>query len=196
MLPLLRCSTFPSHVQRTRIGVPRQRPHLRRVLAAHQRQAGGWEHAAGGIKLFGEKLGDDEGVLAPEAGDLPGNEFVVGWNFGGDAFGVDAPDAADAVLFLGGLGGAQLSGQEGGGRPRRAPEDAGGIGAGGHRGDVFVPFGDFDVLGFVAFEQSFGGVADYVSGGCAGEEDEAGGFDAVDVAGFFFPAAASEQVPL
>ncbi len=82
------------------------------------------------------------------------------------------------------------------GGPGGAPEDAGGVGGGGHGADLFVPLGDGYVLGFVTLEEGGGGGADDVGGGRAGEEEDAGGAVAVDVALFFFPGAAGEVVAL
>ncbi|MBE0408869.1 MAG: hypothetical protein IBX69_03965 [Anaerolineales bacterium] len=91
-------------------------------------------------------------------------------------------------------GGAHLACQEGLRGPGGAPEDGSGFGAGSHGGEVLIPFGGQDRLGFIAFEEQTGGGADHVGGGTAGEESDAGGTEAEDIGGFTAPAAAGGGV--
>jgi len=139
-------------------------------------------------------LGADEGVVTAKAGNLLGDKEAVGGDFAGDIIGGEGEEALDAILKLGELGEAALAAEEGIGGPGGAPEDAGGVGAGGHGGDVFVVAFDEDVLGFVDLEEEVGGGADDVGAGLAGEEEEAGLAEAVDVAMLAGPTAAGELV--
>ncbi len=132
--------------------------------------------------------------MATEAGDLLGNELTIGRDFAGDIIGGEDENALDAILELGGIGEAALAAEEGIGRPGGAPEDAGGVGGGGHGGDVFIVALDEDVLGFVHFEEEVGGGADDVGAGLTGEEEEAGLTEAVDVAMLTGPTTAGELI--
>jgi hypothetical protein len=162
--------------------------------ALHEGTASGVEHAGGVVKLFGEELGADEGVMATEAFDLFGNEATIGGDFAGDIIGGEGENALDAILELGFAGEAALATEEGIGGPGGAPEDAGGVGGGGHGGDVFVVAVDEDVLGFVDLEEEVGGGADNVGAGLTGEEEEAGLTEAVDVAMLTGPTPTGELI--
>ena len=167
---------------------------MRRMAALHEGTASGGEQAGGVGELFGEELGADEGVMATEAFDLLGNELTIGGDFAGDIVGGEGEDALDAILALGIAGEAALATEEGIGRPGGAPEDAGGVGGGGHGGDVFVVAVDEDILGFVDFEEEVGGGADNVGAGLTGEEEETGLTEAVDVAMLTGPTTTGELV--
>ena len=132
--------------------------------------------------------------MAAETGDLLGNEETVGGDFTGDIIGGEGENPPDAILKLGDLGQAALTTEEGIGSPGGAPEDAGGVGAGGHGGDVFIVTVDEDILGFVHFEEEVGGGADDVGAGLTGEEEEAGLAEAVDVAVLTRPTTTGELV--
>ncbi len=155
---------------------------LRGVAALHEGAAGGGKHAAGVDQLFGEELGADEGMVTPETGDLLAHEEPVGGDLPGDNISGECENPLEAILKLSGLGEATLTAEEGIGSPGGAPEDAGGVGAGSHGGDVFIVTVDEDILGFIHFEKEVGGGANDVGLGLTGEEEEAGLAEAIDVA--------------
>jgi hypothetical protein len=95
------------------------------------------------------------------AGYLAVYEVAIGGHFLAHLIGGDHEEALEAVVLLELEGCALLTGEEGLARPGGAPVDAGGVGGGGHGGDVLVPLGDGDVLGFVAFEEVGGGGSDH-----------------------------------
>ena len=109
-------------------------------------------------------------MAATEAGDLLVDENTVSRHFLGDGGGIEVKTRRMPSCFLGFEGGVLLAGEEGLPGPGGAPEEAGGVGGGGHRVDFLVPLGDLDILGFVALEEEGGGGADDVGGGGAGEE--------------------------
>ena len=164
------------------------------MAALHEGAAGRGEHAAGVDQLFGEELGADEGMMTTETGDLLSHEETVGRDFTSDVIGSDGKHALDAILKLSDLSQAALTTEEGIGSPGGAPEDAGGVGAGGHGGDVFVVTVNEDILGFIDFEQEVGGGADDVGAGLAGEEEEASLAEAIDVAVLTRPPTTGELV--
>ena len=160
----------------------------RRLDAAlHKCKAGGVEHADLGVDLTAEVLGDDDGMVGSEAGDLALKEFSVGWMHFGNLLAVDDEDAALAIVFFLEAAEAFFAGEEGVTRPGGAAEQAGGIVGGGHGGEAFVVDGGGDVLGFVHDEQGPGGGADDVGMRLSGEEEGAGAMDAEDVTGLTFP---------
>ena len=132
--------------------------------------------------------------MATEAFDLLGNELTIGGDFAGDIVGGEGEDALEAILGLGFAGEAVLAAEEGIGGPGGAPEDAGGVGGGGHGGDVFIVAVDEDILGFVDFEEEVGGGADNVGAGLTGEEEETGLTEAVDVAMLTGPTTTGELI--
>jgi hypothetical protein len=105
---------------------------LGRAVALHEEQAGGVEHGAMRVELFAEVPGLDAGVGATIAGDLARYKLAIDGVRAGDIPGGKDPEALHAITFLVEGGAALLAGEEGGGRPGAAPEDAGGIGAGDH----------------------------------------------------------------
>ncbi len=127
-------------------------------------------------------------------GDLAGHKGAVGGDLGRHVVGGELEDAPDAVGLLRNPGGSFFPGQEGGAGPGGAPEDARGVGAGGHRGDVFIPLLDGHILGFVALQQGAGGGAHHVGHRRAREEEDARRAVAVDVAGLFAELAMRERV--
>lgn len=176
------------------IEASREGGSLGRMVALHEGAASGREHAGGVVELFGEELGADKGVLAAKAGDLLGDELAVGGDHTGDVIGGEGEEALDAIFELGSGSEAALTTEEGFGGPGGAPEDAGGIGAGSHGGNVFVVALDEDILGFVDFEEEVGGGADDIGAGLTGEEEEAGLAEAVDVTMLTRPTAAGELI--
>ncbi len=162
----------------------------RNWIGFEEEEAGGGEHGGLGVDGFAEVLGADEGVAAAAFGDDAGDVEAVGGEEGHDVVGGVVEDALDAVLFLFLEGNAALTFEEGIGGPGGAPEDAGGVGGGGHGVEVLVELGDGDVLGFVDGEEEAGGGTDDAGGGFAGEELEAGLAEVVGEAAAGFPEAA------
>jgi hypothetical protein len=123
-----------------------------------------------------------------------GNDAVdvkaVGGDEAADVVGGEEEDALDAVLSFGLLGEAALALEEGFGGPGGAPEDAGGVGGGGHGVEVLVELGGGDLLGFVDGEEEVGGGTDDLGGCLAGEELEAGLTEGEEVALGGLPATA------
>ncbi|MCU0487764.1 MAG: hypothetical protein MUE67_02290, partial [Anaerolineales bacterium] len=185
---------FSADIEEKGIEAAWARGGMRWMVALHEGAASGWEHAGGVIELFGEELGADEGVLAAKAGDLLGNELAIGRDHAGDVIGGEREDALDAIFELGGSGEAALAAEEGLGCPGSAPEDASGIGAGSHGGDIFVVAVDEDILGFVDLEEEVGSGADDIGAGLTGEEEEAGLAQAVDMAMLTRPTATGELI--
>ncbi|MEJ2352274.1 MAG: hypothetical protein P8Y03_21015 [Anaerolineales bacterium] len=156
------------------------------------------DQVGGGFVLAGdvdeEGVGPAGGVGGRVVAGLAGEVLAIGGNLAGHLVGGEAKNAADAILPLGVLGSSELAGQEGAAGPGGAPEDAGGIGGGDHGGKILVPLGDADILGLVTLQEQIGGGADDAGGGRSGEEGNAGGTEAVDVAALLRPAAAADEV--
>ena len=70
----------------------------------YQSHAGGVEHAGGGVDLFVEVLGFDEGVLATPAGDDGIDVGAIGGEDLANVVGVDHEEAFAIVVFFGILG--------------------------------------------------------------------------------------------
>jgi hypothetical protein len=154
-------------------------------------EAGGVEHARLGIDGFAEVLGADKWMVAAFFSNDAVNVKAVSRNQTTDIFGSEEEDALDAILLLGLEGKTALAFEEGAGGPGGTPEDAGGIGGGGHGVEVLVEFGGVDFLGFVNGEEQVGGGTHDLGGGVAGKELEASLAKRVDVAFGGMPAATS-----
>ena len=153
-------------------------------------EAGGGEHAGFGVDGFAEVLGADTGVVAAVFGDDTLDMQGVGGKDGADIIGGEEEEALEAVLLLGAQGGAALAVEQGIGGPGGAPEDTGGVGAGGHGVEVLVELGNGDFLGFVDGEQQVGSGANDLGTRFAGEELQAGLAELVDIALGGLPQAA------
>ena len=149
--------------------------------------AGGVEHAGGGVDLFVEVLGFDEGVLATPAGDDGINVGAVGGEELADMVGIDHEDALAVVEFFQILGMANLLRKKGGAGPEGARQEAGGVGGGDHGMETALVKGGVDVLGFVDDEQQGGGGTNDVGFGVTGEEGYAGLIDEAHELAFFAP---------
>jgi len=126
--------------------------------------------------------------------DLAGDKFTIKRMSEGDILGSEGPEAADTVLFLVGLGTALLSRQESGGGPGGAQEDAGGLVAGGHGGELAVINGRADILGFVDGEECGGGGAGGLGDGTAAEEMDESLIQADNKACLGAPATGGEGI--
>ncbi len=129
-------------------------------------------------------------MVAAAFGDDPVNMIAIGRNQAANIVGSEEEDALDTVRLLGLKGHAALTLEEGVGGPGGAPEDAGGVGGGGHGVEVLVELGGIDLLGLVDGEEQVGGGTDDPGIGIAGEELEAGFAQLVHVALGGLPAAA------
>ena len=114
----------------------------------------------------------------------------VGGDEGKDIVGGEVEEALDAILLLGLQGNAALAFEQGVGGPGGAPEDPGGIGAGGHGVEILVELGDADGLGLIDREQQVGGGTEDIGARFAGEELELGIAELVGIALGGFPQAA------
>src|SRR5512136_2498199 len=103
--------------------------------------------------MLGDDTIDMQAVGRDEAADVIGGEVEE-----------------ESVLLLGLQGDATLTLEQGVGGPGGAPEDAGGVGAGGHGVEVLVELGGGDLLGFVNGEEQVGGGTNDFGAGLAGEE--------------------------
>ncbi len=130
------------------------------------------------------------GWLRPRSSMKRSTVFAIGRNQAADVVGGEEEDTLDAVLFLGFEGNAALALEQGIGGPGGAPEDAGGVGGGGHGVEVLVELGGIDLLGFVDGEEQIGGGTHDLGVGIAGEELEAGFAQLVHIALGGLPAAA------
>jgi hypothetical protein len=166
------------------------------TVSGHEEQAGGVEHGALGVDLFAEVLGLDVGVSTTIAANLARDKLAIKGMNEGHIIGGESPETAEPVLFLVGFGAALLATEEGGGRSGGAPEDAGGIGAGDHRGKLAVIGGRADILSFVHREEGGGRGADGVGDGTPTEEMDAGPVKPNGKASLGVPATASEGVAI
>ncbi len=126
----------------------------------HQREPAGVEHSTHGIDLLIEVLCADERVLPALFLDHTLQMCGVLRHESGHIVGGVEEQALDAVRFLLEPGGARLAGEERLRSPGGAPEDARGVGAGGHGVELLVELGGVDILRFVHAEEQVGGGAD------------------------------------
>jgi len=159
-------------------------------IGLEQGEAGGGEHAGLGVDGFAEELGADDGMVAAMFGEFTLHIGGVGGDEGKDILGSEAEEAPEAILFLRLQGDAALALEQGVGGPGGAPEDAGGVGAGGHGVEILVELGNADGLGLIDREQQVGGGAEDIGAAFAGEELQLGFAELVGVALGRFPLAA------
>jgi len=136
--------------------------------------AGGVEHAGGGVNLFVEVLGFDEGVLTTPAGDDGVDMGAVIGKDAADMIGIDHKDTLAVVELFGILGMANFLREQGGTGPDGARQQAGGIGGSSHGQEFALVEGGEDVLGFVDDEKQRGSGTDDVGFGITGEEGNTG----------------------
>ena len=106
-----------------------------------------------------------------------------------DIVGGEVEEALDAILLLSLQGNPAFAFEQGVGRPGSAPDEAGGIGAGGHGVEILVKLGNRDGLSLIDREQQVGGGAQDIGTRFAGKELELGITELVQVAFGGFPAA-------
>ena len=162
--------------------------------AKYESHTGGIEHASGGVDLFVEVLGLDEGMLATPAGDDGIDMGAIVGKYPADMVGIDHEDATAVVEFFGILSMADLLGEQGGTGPKGASEEAGGVGGGSHRNELTLVEGGGNVLGFIDDEEQGGGGADDVGFGVTGEEGNARLTDQAHEVAMLAPATGSEGV--
>jgi hypothetical protein len=115
------------------------------------------------------------------------NMGAISRNKEADVVGGEIKKALEAVLLLGKQGEAALALKEGIGGPGGAPEDAGGISAGGHGVEILVELSDGDLLGLIHGQEKISGGTNDLSTRFAGEKLEAGLIKLVDIALGGFP---------
>ncbi len=153
-------------------------------------EAGGGEHAGLGVDGLAVILGADKGMIAAMFGEDTLDMPVVGGDKLANIVGGEIEEALNAIALLGLQGDAALTFQEGAGGEGGAPEDAGGIGAGGHGVKVPVELENGDGLGLIDGEKKVGGGTEDIGTGLAGKELELGIAQLVEVAIGGFPKAA------
>jgi hypothetical protein len=153
-------------------------------------EASGVEHAGLGVESLAKKLGADEGMVATPGGDDAVNMQAIGGDEAANVIGGEVEEALDAIQFFSLPGSTALALEECFGGPGGAPEDAGGVGAGGHGVEILVELDGIDLLGFIHGEEQVGGGAHDPGMGLPGEELEAGTAKGVHVALGGMPAAA------
>jgi hypothetical protein len=121
-------------------------------------------------------------VVAAAFGDNPVDMSAIGWNQKADILGSEEENTLDAILLLGLKGETALPLKKSSGSPGGTPEDAGGIGGGGHGVEVLVKLGRIDFLGFVDREEQVSSGTHNTGGGSSRKELEAGLTKVINVA--------------
>ncbi len=155
-----------------------------------QEEAGGVEHARLGVDRFAVVLGANQGMVAAQGVADAVDMQAVGGDQPADIIGGVIEDALEAIHLLVAQGGAAFAFEEGIGGPGRAPENAGGVGAGGHGVEILIELGGQNRLGLIDREEKVGGGPDDLGARFAGEELKAGSPQDVHVALGGLPDAA------
>lgn len=160
------------------------------LVSLNQGQARSRKHTLLSVDGFAEELGADEGMVAAMFGKFTLHIGGVGGDEGKDIISGKVEETLEAILLLGLQGDAALTFEQGVGGPGGTPEDAGGIGAGGHGVESAVELSNADGLGFIDREEQVGGGAEDIGAALAGKELQLGFAELVGVALGGFPMAA------